>query len=79
MRDYQVEVRGFWHGLGVDQETGFPVHLPMPTNENGDGPQEERLAVGYACWCGRECPLHVELQKAVKAGARSVGGPGSKP
>lgn len=76
MSDYQVEVRGFWHGLGVDQETGMPVHLPMPTNANGDGPEDERVAVGYVCWCGRECPLQLELQKACRAGAR---GTGSKP
>lgn len=67
--EYEVGVRGFWDGLGVD-DGGLPVHMPIPCNEKGQGPQDEGKAVSYACWCGRKCPLNEELQKAWRSGIR---------
>jgi len=67
--EYEVEVHGFWDGLGTD-EAGMPVHLPMPLTADGQGPAFGDEIASYACWCGRLCPLHMALREAWLAGLR---------
>lgn len=58
-----------WRKLG-ESEDGLPVHLPMPVNAKGQGPERESRAVGMRCWCGERCLLDRALQEAVLAGMR---------
>lgn len=71
--EVQVEVRGFWDGLGVHPETGMPLHLPMGVNSLGHGPVSDADAEYWICWCGEKCPLHSALVQAWMTGLAGLG------
>lgn len=64
---------GFWEKLGTE-ETGLPTHLPMGVTQTGQGPEDDRRAHHYVCWCGDvECPLTIALVHAWSSGRLSEG------
>lgn len=60
-----------FHWEGPTDEVGLPIHLPMGVNERGQGPESDREADHYVCWCNdEECRLTVALHLAWSAGFR---------
>lgn len=59
-----------WGDLGIGED-GLPIHLPLPCNEQGQGPVEDNRALTWHCWCTDEdCLLDQALRQAWRSGIR---------